>query len=98
MLGSQFTGFQEEKSPLCAQEALAMSGCWLPHLSWVYMDCKSRSVDISLAHCTASLIKAMKYCGNPDLEKHIFFESVSAAISNIYRNKNLSKLSDHTEV
>lgn len=64
----------------------------------VYMDCKSRSVDVSLAHCTASLMKAMKYCGNPDSEKPISFESVSAALSNIYSNKNLSKLSDHSEV
>ncbi|XP_004679793.1 PREDICTED: anion exchange transporter [Condylura cristata] len=64
----------------------------------VYMDCKNRSVDVSLAHCTASLIKAMNYCGNLDLEKPIFFESVSAAISNIHSNKNLNKLSDHSEV
>ncbi|XP_045876144.1 anion exchange transporter [Meles meles] len=64
----------------------------------VYNDCKSRSVDVSLAHCTASLVKAMKYCGNPDSEKPIYFDSVSAALSNIYSNKNLSKLSDHSEV
>ncbi|XP_032724951.1 anion exchange transporter [Lontra canadensis] len=64
----------------------------------VYNDCKSRSVDVSLAHCAASLVKAMKYCGNPDSEKPIYFDSVSAALSNIYSNKNLSKLSDHSEV
>ncbi|XP_042828801.1 anion exchange transporter isoform X3 [Panthera tigris] len=64
----------------------------------VYMDCKNRSVEISLAHCTASLIKAMKYCGNPDSENPVSFESVSAALSNICSNKNLSKLSDHSEV
>ncbi|XP_039096515.1 anion exchange transporter [Hyaena hyaena] len=64
----------------------------------VCMDCKSRSMEVSLAHCTASLIKAMKYCGNPDSEKPIPFESVSAALSNIYSNKSLSKLSDHSEV
>ncbi|XP_019488200.1 PREDICTED: anion exchange transporter, partial [Hipposideros armiger] len=64
----------------------------------VYMDCKSRGVDVSLAHCTASLIKAMKYCGNLDSEKPIFFDSVSAAISNIHSNKNLSKLNDQSEV
>ncbi|XP_027481119.2 anion exchange transporter [Zalophus californianus] len=64
----------------------------------VYNDCKSRSVDVSLAHCTASLIKAMKYCGNPDSEKPVSFDSVSAALSNIYSSKNLSKLSDHSEV
>ncbi|XP_012868016.1 PREDICTED: anion exchange transporter [Dipodomys ordii] len=64
----------------------------------VYMNCKGRNVDVSLASCTASLIKAMTYCGNLDSEKPIFFDSVSAAISNIYSNKNLNKLSDHSEV
>ncbi|XP_026351548.3 anion exchange transporter [Ursus arctos] len=64
----------------------------------VYNDCRSRSVDVSLAHCAASLINAMKYCGNPDSEKPVSFDSVSAALSNIYSNKNLSKLSDHSEV
>nr|XP_037856233.1 anion exchange transporter isoform X2 [Chlorocebus sabaeus] len=64
----------------------------------VYMDCKGRSVDVLLAHCTASLIKGMTYYGNLDSEKPIFFESVSAAISHIHSNKNLSKLSDHSEV
>ncbi|XP_043339193.1 anion exchange transporter isoform X2 [Cervus canadensis] len=64
----------------------------------VYMDCKNKSVDVSLVHCTASLIKAMKYCGNLDSEKPIFFESVSAAISNMHLNKNLSILSDPSEV
>ncbi|XP_045417783.1 anion exchange transporter isoform X2 [Lemur catta] len=64
----------------------------------VYMDCKDRSVDVLLAHCTASLIKAMEYYGNLDSDKPIFFESISAAISNIHSNKNLSKLSDHSEV
>ncbi|XP_039722319.1 anion exchange transporter isoform X3 [Pteropus medius] len=63
-----------------------------------YIDCISRSVDVSLTHCTASLIKAMKYCGNLDSEKPIFFESVSAAIGNIHSNKNLSKLNDQSEV
>nr|XP_028708601.1 anion exchange transporter isoform X3 [Macaca mulatta] len=64
----------------------------------VYMDCKGRSVDVLLAHCTASLIKGMTYYGNLDSEKPIFFESVSAAISHIHSSKNLSKLSDHSEV
>ncbi|XP_047639576.1 anion exchange transporter isoform X1 [Phacochoerus africanus] len=64
----------------------------------VYMDCKSKSVDVLLVHCTASLIKAMKYCGNLDSEKPIFFESISAAVSNICSNKNLSKFSDHSEI
>nr|XP_020725693.1 anion exchange transporter isoform X3 [Odocoileus virginianus texanus] len=64
----------------------------------VYMDCKNKNVDVSLVHCTASLIKAMKYCGNLDSEKPIFFESVSAALSNMHLNKNLSILSDPSEV
>ncbi|XP_004641372.1 anion exchange transporter [Octodon degus] len=64
----------------------------------VYMDCKGTNMDVSLANCTDSLIKAMKYYGNLDSETPIFFESVSAAISNIYSNKSLNKLSDHTEV
>ncbi|XP_016815157.1 anion exchange transporter isoform X5 [Pan troglodytes] len=58
----------------------------------VYMDCKGRSVDVLLAHCTASLIKAMTYYGNLDSEKPIFFESVSAAISHIHSNKASYKL------
>ncbi|XP_035887125.1 anion exchange transporter isoform X2 [Phyllostomus discolor] len=67
----------------------------------VYMDCKSKNVDVFLAHCTASLVKAMKYCGNLDSEKPFFFKSVPAALSNIHSNKvrqNLSKLSDQSEV
>ncbi|KAM9198054.1 anion exchange transporter [Dugong dugon] len=64
----------------------------------VYMECKNRSMDITLAHCTDSLIKAMQYCGNLDSEKPIFFESVSAAISTTHSNKNVGKLGDHSEV
>lgn len=67
----------------------------------VYRDCRSRSVDVSLAHCKASLVKAMQYFGNLDSEEPIFFKSVSAAISDIHSNKvrqNLSKLSEQSEV
>lgn len=64
----------------------------------VYLDCKSRSIDVSLAKCPASLIKAMTYYGDLDSEKPVFFDSVSAAISHIHSNKNLSKVSDHSEV
>ncbi|XP_007946939.1 anion exchange transporter [Orycteropus afer afer] len=67
-------------------------------LAEVYTECKNRNVDISLAHCTASLMKAMQYCGNLDSEKPVFFESVSAAISTIHSNKNVGKVSDHSEV
>ncbi|ELW47554.1 Anion exchange transporter [Tupaia chinensis] len=56
-------------------------------ISKAYMDCKDKSVDVSLVHCTASLIKAMKYRGNLDTEKPIFFESVPAAVSHIHLNK-----------
>ncbi|CAO2581165.1 Anion exchange transporter [Lemmus lemmus] len=64
----------------------------------LYLDCKSRGVDVFLANCTASLIKAMTYCGDLDSERPIFFDSVPAAISIIQSNKNLSKVSDHSEV
>ncbi|EPY73467.1 hypothetical protein CB1_006505002 [Camelus ferus] len=62
-----------------------------PHdeISKVYTDSNSKSVDVSFAHCTASLIRAMKYCGNLDPEKPIFFESVPAALSSIHSNKIL---------
>ncbi|XP_075823050.1 anion exchange transporter isoform X2 [Microtus pennsylvanicus] len=64
----------------------------------LYLDCKSRGIDMFLANCTASLIKAMTYCGDLDTERPIFFDSVPAAISIIQANKNLSKASDHSEV
>ncbi|XP_036597591.1 anion exchange transporter isoform X2 [Trichosurus vulpecula] len=63
-----------------------------------YTDCKSQNVDFLLANCTASLKKAVQYCGHLESDKHIFFESVSAAIGAIHLNKNLSKCSDHSEV
>ncbi|XP_008825848.1 anion exchange transporter [Nannospalax galili] len=68
------------------------------HFLQVYFDCKSRNIDVSLAKCPASLIRAMKYYGDLDSEKPIFFDSVSAAISHIHSNKNSSKVSAHTEV
>ncbi|XP_041513303.1 anion exchange transporter isoform X2 [Microtus oregoni] len=64
----------------------------------LYLDCKSRGIDVFLANCTESLIKAMTYCGDLDTERPIFFDSVPAAISIIQANKNLSKASDHSEV
>ncbi|XP_043832808.1 anion exchange transporter [Dromiciops gliroides] len=63
-----------------------------------YTDCKSQNIDFLLANCTASLKKAVQYCGHLESDKHIFFESVSAAIGAIHLNKNLSKFSDHSEV
>ncbi|XP_067392423.1 anion exchange transporter isoform X2 [Emydura macquarii macquarii] len=64
----------------------------------IYMDFKNRSIDVLLAHCKASLIKAMQYSGNLGSENPIFFESVSSAIGAIHLNRNFSKLSDHSEV
>ncbi|XP_072459684.1 anion exchange transporter isoform X4 [Notamacropus eugenii] len=61
-------------------------------------DCRNQNVDFLLANCTASLKKAVQYCGHLESDKHIFFESVSAAIGAIHLNKNLSKFSDHSEV
>ncbi|XP_055459482.1 anion exchange transporter isoform X2 [Psammomys obesus] len=64
----------------------------------LYLDCESRSVDVYFASCTASLVKAMAYCGDLDTEKPIFFDSVPAAVSAVQSNKSLSKVSDHSEV
>ncbi|XP_075405617.1 anion exchange transporter [Tenrec ecaudatus] len=98
----------EEAAPPCPQEKSALildcsgltfyDSSGVSMLIEVYMECKNRSVDLALAHCSASLIKAMQYCGNLDLEKPIFFESVSSAISTIHSNKNVDKLSEHSEV
>ncbi|KAL2308823.1 hypothetical protein Nmel_001892, partial [Mimus melanotis] len=49
----------------------------------IYMDCKNRYIDVLLAHCKASLIKAMQYGGNLDSENPVFFESISSAIDAI---------------
>uniref|UniRef100_A0A8C3Y270 Anion exchange transporter n=1 Tax=Catharus ustulatus TaxID=91951 RepID=A0A8C3Y270_CATUS len=49
----------------------------------IYMDCKNRYIDVVLAHCKASLIKAMQYGGNLDSENPVFFESISSAIDAI---------------
>ncbi|KAM9303410.1 anion exchange transporter [Morus bassanus] len=49
----------------------------------IYMDCKNRHIDVLLAHCKASLIKAMQYGGNLESENPVFFESISSAIDAI---------------
>uniref|UniRef100_A0A8B9EU19 Anion exchange transporter n=1 Tax=Amazona collaria TaxID=241587 RepID=A0A8B9EU19_9PSIT len=49
----------------------------------IYMDCKSRHIDVLLAHCKASLIKAMQYGGNLESETPVFFESISSAVNAI---------------
>uniref|UniRef100_A0A8C5K4H6 Anion exchange transporter n=1 Tax=Jaculus jaculus TaxID=51337 RepID=A0A8C5K4H6_JACJA len=88
----------EEASPPCLHEKCSVildcSGLTffdysgVSMLVEVYMDCKSRNVEVSLVNCTASLIKAMTYYGNLDLEKPLFFESISAALSNIHSSKH----------
>ncbi|TRZ10002.1 hypothetical protein HGM15179_017106 [Zosterops borbonicus] len=64
----------------------------------IYMDCKNRYIDVLLAHCKASLIKAMQYDGNLDSENPVFFESISSAIDAIHIHRNYSKFSEQSEV
>ncbi|KAM4906244.1 anion exchange transporter [Sylvia borin] len=64
----------------------------------IYTDCKNRYIDVLLARCKASLIKAMQYGGNLDSENPIFFESVSSAIDAIHIHRNYSKFSEQSEV
>uniref|UniRef100_A0A8C3S0R1 STAS domain-containing protein n=1 Tax=Chelydra serpentina TaxID=8475 RepID=A0A8C3S0R1_CHESE len=63
----------------------------------IYMDFKNRSIDVLLAHCKASLVKAMQYSGNLGSENPIFFESVSSAIGaiHLHRQRFLSRVSSH---
>uniref|UniRef100_A0A8C4VGU9 STAS domain-containing protein n=1 Tax=Gopherus evgoodei TaxID=1825980 RepID=A0A8C4VGU9_9SAUR len=66
----------------------------------IYMDFKNRSIDVLLAHCKASLVKAMQYSGNLGSENPIFFESVSSAIGAIHLNRviNASSLSSTNKI
>ncbi|XP_068021977.1 anion exchange transporter isoform X2 [Melanerpes formicivorus] len=64
----------------------------------VYTDCKSRHIDVLLAHCKASLIKAMQYGGNLESDNPVFFESISSAIDAIRIHRNYSKFSEQSEV
>ncbi|XP_041569891.2 anion exchange transporter isoform X1 [Taeniopygia guttata] len=64
----------------------------------IYMDCKNRYIDVLLAHCKGSLIKAMQYGGNLDSENPVFFESISSAIDAIQIHRNYSKFSEQSEV
>uniref|UniRef100_A0A8C3PPE5 Anion exchange transporter n=1 Tax=Calidris pygmaea TaxID=425635 RepID=A0A8C3PPE5_9CHAR len=64
----------------------------------IYMDCKSRHIDVLLAHCKASLAKAMQYGGNLESENPVFFESISSAIDAIRIHRNYSKFSEQSEV
>ncbi|XP_050168440.1 anion exchange transporter isoform X2 [Myiozetetes cayanensis] len=64
----------------------------------IYMDCKNRHIDVLLAHCKASLIKAMQYGGYLESENPVFFESISSAIDAIKIHRNYSKYSEQSEV
>lgn len=64
----------------------------------IYVDCKNRYIDVLLAHCKASLIKAMQYGGNLESENPVFFESISSAIEAIHIHRNYSKFSEQSEV
>lgn len=74
------------------------AGVWMYHWriaqvredSWPTLNVTLLPLQLALHYLcflVASLIKAMKYCGNPDSEKPVSFDSVSAALSNIYSNK-----------
>eukprot|EP00076_Gallus_gallus_P038267 XP_025003805.1 anion exchange transporter isoform X2 [Gallus gallus] len=64
----------------------------------IYMDCKNRHIEVLLACCKASLIKAMQYGGNLESENPIFFESVSSAIDASQIPRKYSKFSEQSEV
>ncbi|XP_035174144.1 anion exchange transporter [Oxyura jamaicensis] len=64
----------------------------------IYTDCKNRHIDVLLACCKASLIKAMQYSGNLESENSVFFESVSSAINAIQIHRNYHKFSEQSEV
>ncbi|CAI5779263.1 anion exchange transporter [Podarcis lilfordi] len=67
-------------------------------LTQIYTESKKRNIDVLLADCKASLIKALKLSGKLESENAIFFESVSSAVGAIQLNKNFCKLNEHTEV
>ncbi|XP_020669448.3 anion exchange transporter [Pogona vitticeps] len=67
-------------------------------LTQIYMDCKKRNIDIVLANCKASLIKALKHSRRLESDSGVFFESVSSAVDAIQFNRNFCKLNEHTEV
>ncbi|XP_034981154.1 anion exchange transporter [Zootoca vivipara] len=67
-------------------------------LTQIYTESKKRNIDVLLANCKASLIKALKLSGKLESENAVFFESVSSAVGAIQLNKNFCKLNEHTEV
>ncbi|XP_061851518.1 anion exchange transporter [Colius striatus] len=64
----------------------------------IYMDFKNRHIDVLLAHCKASLIKALQYGGNLESENPVFFESISSAFEAIQIHRNYSKFNEQSEV
>ncbi|KAH0617575.1 hypothetical protein JD844_015975 [Phrynosoma platyrhinos] len=57
-------------------------------IAMIYTDSKKRNIDVLLANCKASLIKALKLSGRLESDNAIFFESVSSAIGAIHFNRN----------
>nr|XP_056710530.1 anion exchange transporter [Euleptes europaea] len=70
----------------------------LSALTQICMDSKKRNIDVLLANCKASLIKAMKLSGKLESESPVFFESLSSAVGAIQLNRNFCKLNEHSEV
>ncbi|XP_060631571.2 anion exchange transporter [Anolis sagrei] len=67
-------------------------------LTQIYTDSKKRNIDVLLANCKASLIKALKLNSRLESDNAVFFESVSSAVGAIQFNRNFCKLNEHTEV
>ncbi|XP_042322009.1 anion exchange transporter isoform X2 [Sceloporus undulatus] len=67
-------------------------------LTQIYTDSKKRNIDVLLANCKASLVKALTLSGRLESDNVIFFESVSSAIGAIQFNRNFCKPNEHTEV
>ncbi|XP_054841682.1 anion exchange transporter isoform X2 [Eublepharis macularius] len=67
-------------------------------LTQICMDSKKRNIDVLLANCKASLIKAMKLSGKLESESPVFFESLSSAVGAVQFNRNFCKLNEHSEV
>ncbi|XP_060099500.1 anion exchange transporter [Heteronotia binoei] len=67
-------------------------------LTQICMDSKKRNIDVLLANCKASLIKAMKLSGKLESESPVFFESLSSAVGAVQLRRNVCKLNDYSEV
>ncbi|XP_066481691.1 anion exchange transporter [Tiliqua scincoides] len=67
-------------------------------LAQIYTDAKKKNIDVFLANCKASLMKALKLSGKLDSENTVFFESVSSAVGAIQFSRNFCKLNQQNEV